>query len=218
MITDEVLQAIHELYEKNQDYPVSGEEDFESRLALVRGSIQKWKNEMNKGTLWRELFTPYTGVTTGSSTGSAPSDWYLPGGSLWIGSLEYKFMRPEKARQTMKLDPSARIYWISGNMPSLTININPSPGAGVSFDLDYYRTPFSPTTGAESTELEMSNPYFTVYDVLTHLYIDDEDTAQADFYLNLANEQMTGMRLSNESTPFYQSNALDSFDEDGFGV
>lgn len=218
MTTEEVLEAIHELYEKNTDYPTSGEEDFESRLALVRASIQKWKNEMNRGTLWKELFTPYAGSTTGSATGDAPADWFLPGGSLWIGTLEYKFMRPEKARQTMKLDPSARIYWISGNRPTLTININPAPGAGVSFDLDYYRDPFVPVTGAETDELEMSNAYFAVYDVLTHLYIDDEDSTQADFYLNLANEQMASMRIANESTPFFQPNGLDNFDEDGFGV
>ena len=218
MTSTDVLEAIHELYEKNTDYPVTGEEDFDARLSLVRASVRKWQNEINNGTLWKELFEPLSSTMTTSDQADAPADWLAPGGSLWIGSTEYKYVRPERARQTVKTDPTARIYWLTGNRPAVKINVNPAPGAGVAFETDYYREAFSPVTGDEATELEMSSPYFVVYDVLTQLYIDDENTIQADFNLNLANEQMSGMKMANESTPLFQPNGFDSLEEDGFGT
>lgn len=218
MTTDDALKRVHELYEKNTDYPTAGEEDYDSRLALLGASINKWASKLFEGTFWKELFDTHNGVTNTSSQGDAPSDWMYPGGSLWIGANEYKYVRPERATKTIKQDPSAKIYWITGATGAQKVNINPAPGVGVSFVLDYYHTPFIPETGAETTELEMGDAYFAIYDVLTQLYLDDDNTTQADFNLNLANEKMAAMQLSNETTPFYQSNALEDVSDPGFGT
>lgn len=218
MLIDIALKKIHKLYENNEEYPEQSSEDYIARLEKFNSAINLWEEQVLMGTLWRELFESAPVTANGTGIDSAPATFLWPAGSIWIGNIEYEFVRPEKARKLVKENTSKKIYWITGASGSYKINSYPAIGGGTVFDFDFYKKATQFDTGAEATEIEMRNPYYGINYVLSQLYLDDENSTQADFYLNLANESMEAMKISNEATPFYQDNQLDDIDDPGFGV
>lgn len=217
MLINEALEIIHKLYENNNDFPDSSSEDFIARLEKFNTAIDQWESKVREGVLWKELFTSAPVTAGGTGSDNAPADFLWPAGSIWIGGNEYSFVRPEKARQIINKYSAKKIFWITGGNGAYKINTYPAIGAGTIFDVDYYKKATKFSTGAESTEIEMSDPYFGIYWVLTSLYLDDENSTQADMNLNISNDKIKSMELSNESTPFYQDNALEDINEPGFG-
>jgi hypothetical protein len=217
MLPNDALNIVHELYEQNKDYPDSSSEDFSARLAALNAAIDAWEGEVKKGTLWRELFTPYSGVTSTDSQADGPADFLAPGGYIWIGSNRYEFVRPEKARMIRNDEPTKKIYWVTGYKGNYKFNFSPAVGSGVAFETDYYRTATKFTTGLENTHLEMSDPYYAVYSMLSRLYFDDENDEQGTRHESTASNKLAAMGLANDTTPFYQSNLLDDLAEPGFG-
>jgi hypothetical protein len=213
----EALQSFHRQYEGNTDYPDSSSEDFVTRLEKANGAIGQWEKKLFEGIFWKELFTPHSAVTTMDSQSDAAENFLFPGSSLYIGSIEYKFCRPELARKKIKEDQNARIFWVTGTSGAYKININPAPGIGVAVEYDYYRKAFR-FNGSESTQIEMSDPEFVVHWMLAQIFTDDENTTQAGLQMDLANEKMQAMQLANEMTPFYQDDTVDLSDDRGFGI
>jgi hypothetical protein len=217
MLPNEALNIIHELYEQDKDYPDSSSEDYAARLAALNASIDAWEGETKKGTLWRELFTPYAGVTTTGNQADAPADFLAAGGYIWIGNDRYEFVRPEKSRMIRNDEPTKKIYWVTGYKGNYKFNFSPSIGSGVAFETDYYRTSTKFANGLEGTHLEMSDPYFGIYFVLSRLYYDDENEDEGKRHWEIAAGKLAAMGLANDTTPFYQSNLLDDLAEPGFG-
>jgi len=63
----------------------------------------------------------------------------------------------------------------------------------------------------------MSDPSFIIHDVLSQLYLDDDNTTQATVEMQVASAKIDAMRLANEIDPFYQGNEIPS-DSIAFGM
>jgi hypothetical protein len=215
MTITEALQIIHRLYEGNEDYPDSTSEDYISRLEKANSAIRIWEGKLNEGIFWKELFDTEAITAGGSGSDAAPADFLFPGGSIWVGSTEYSFVRPEKARKLIQ-QGAENFYWITGGKGAYKVNTYPALTSN--FDFDYYKDALKFTTGDDTTPIEMSDPYFLIEFVLSQLYLDDDNATQAGFYMDSANEKMDAMKLANEMTPFYQDSALEDLSDNGFGT
>lgn len=216
MLINELLQIIHKLFEGNTDYPDSSSEDYISRLEKAKTAIKEWEGKMKEGTFWRELFTSGTISGTGTGQDNAPGDFLYPASSIWIGASEYKFVRPEFARRAINSASGKKFYWFTGGRGAYKLHTYPAISGN--FDIDYYKESATYVDGSETTPIEMSDPYYVIFMVLSQLFFDDENSAQASYYMDLANEKMDAMELNNENTPFYQSNLIDDLSDPGFGV
>ncbi len=209
MTIDQAVKIVYALREKNNDYPDNSSEDYIAILQEINAAINLWEQEVHKGVLWRELYTTDT-VTISSGQGSAPSDFLAPA-SLYNGSTEYVFTRPELAKTIRVNNPSQKIYWLTGSHGDYTIN---TPDDCV-FDIAYYKKATTYSTGTETQQLEMSDPYFAVNYALGDLYLDD-DNPQAQFKIDQANEKLEAMKIANENSPLYQD--ANEFNQVGFGT
>jgi hypothetical protein len=65
----------------------------------------------------------------------------------------------------------------------------------------------------------MSDPSFIIHDVLSQLYLDDDNGTQASVEIQVAGAKMEAMKLNNEIDPFNNNNNFPTDDDfDGFGV
>lgn len=227
MTITQILQEIHKLYEKNTSYPDSSSDDYLLRLSYCNAAIDAWENE--KGIVWQTLFTEASGTTSNNvSQYNAPSDFIYPSDYLTIEDAAgnktfYEFCRPEKVAASKQSDPDKHIYWITGGPGAFKINIYPTPTtangvAGLTYRLPYFKKATKYSTGSETTEPEMMDHYFIIYWALTQLYLDDENTTQANVVIQIAQDKLANMRIKNEAVPFLQPQGMDDIQFDGFGI
>ena len=90
-LTESDLQdAIHVLYENDPTTPASTDDDYTIRRRLINIMINRWENNM--GTLWNELWTNTSVVSTGATltiaastkTYAAPTAFLFPGGFVKV--------------------------------------------------------------------------------------------------------------------------------------
>lgn len=211
----EALTEVFTMYEKSADAPDTSSEDFVVRLAYANAAIDKWENE--EGMDWKELYSTISNTldANGEFDDTATlADFKRPAGYLMIGSTKYEYVRPE--RWEVESQGSKKVYTVTGAKGTHIIKVNPNPGA-VAFTLDYRKTATKYSTGLEATEVEMSDPYFIVHDVLTQLYLDDRNSNQVSYELQVAQNKMDAMKRINESAPFYQPTGVDDDTNIGFG-
>jgi hypothetical protein len=215
MTTDEALQQIHILLEKNIDYPTVGDEDYTVRLALLKDAVQTWENE--EGVLWNELFVSLADAADGDketvaeqSDYDCPSDFKFPAGYLKIATNNfYPLVRPENVQ---KYDPNngERYWYVTGNKATgYTYHLHPIPTVGgETINFNYYKNASLPTSG--SSVLEMSDPQFAVYWALAEL-TKEENPGLAQNYLDIAMAKLRAMRTKNIMPAFWQDNQIEDY-------
>lgn len=221
-VTDAVTY-INSLYESDSTVPTSGDEDFTVWLSLLNIAVNIWESE--EGVLWKELFVKLADAADGTKTTTAattsyscPTDFKFPAsGYVWLGSgtnkIAYKVLSQEKV-QTLENDTSHWCYFLMDSSPTLEFNPNLSSTfpADYTISYNYYKNATKLTTGAST--LEMSDPMFAVYYVLSELKKDEGDTSA----LAIATQKLEGMRTRNFAPAWLQDTAEFSPSDEGMGV
>lgn len=213
MTITECLQTIQRRYEFSTDYYHPDSEDFMLRLGLVNDAINIWANE--NGTQWRELVTSTGGTLNIDGEVEIP-DLFMPTGKLQIGKEYYEYVTPEQIQECLHLDKGRLVYTVLGGEGHKVVKAFPNPGA-VSFMFPYYKRAITFTSGADTADIEMSDPYFIIHTVVSDLFMDDGDNLRANVESQKANGKIDSMRLSNDSYPAFTDAKQPDYNFFGFG-
>lgn len=211
MLIEDLMEEIYLDFEKSADTPDKTSEDYLVRLRYVRKAIEKWEGE--SGIEWKELFGTISGtLTAGVYNDNSGTDtlekFKRPAGFLRVGTDKYEYVRPEQVEKEVRENASKKIYTVTGSKGTYAINVYPAVSGA--FTLNYRKIATKFYTGSETTEIEMSDPSFIIHDVLSQLYLDDQNGQQSSVELQIAGNKMEAMKLANETIPFYQDNSVSS--------
>lgn len=215
MTESDLQDAIHTLYENDPDTPASTEDDYLIRRRLMNAMVNRWENNM--GTLWNELWTNTSVVSTGAvltiatgdSTYVAPTAFLFPGGFVKVLNADggvadtYPVIKPEQAQSMSASDKYC--YFRGDTSAGYTLVMNPAPGSelnGLTLNYDYYKraTAFTGT----SVVTEMSDPYYVVHGVVAELHKADNNLALYDSSLAEAEDRLKQMVMRNAMFTHYQ--------------
>jgi hypothetical protein len=214
MLISEAMTSIYRRFEKSIDEPDNDSEDYIVRLDYANRAIRQWENE--EGMDWKELSGTLSGTLVNGICNNQTdlANFKSPLGFLRIGTDRYTYVRPERVEREQTLHTSKKIYTVTGSKGSKSINVYPAISADFTLDYKKYATTY--TTGEETTEIEMSNPEFLIAFVLSMLYLDDDNSTQAQVEMQSATGAMQAMKLDNEKLPFFQDQD-ETDDFEGFG-
>lgn len=209
----EVLNQIHIKYEFNVEFFDAASEDQQVRLALANDKINMWENE--DGILWRELYTTVSD-TLDTNSQFALTDFILPANKLEIGSIYYDYLSPELVQEQQIYASSKNIYTVTGGDQDKSITVYPD-ASGEDFSLRYYKKALQYTDQTATEPLEMADPYFVIYAVVSELYLDDGDTEKAGVAMQIATQKLEGMKSKNGSVPVFTETKQSDYTFMGFG-
>jgi len=218
MTEEQLVQAVHRLYEKNTDYPDSGSEDYALIRAFLNDAIEAWGDKGKEAsTKWRELFTTLSVASDGDKVtvdGQAeydvPSDFVEISSFVEVGGQLYSYLRPEKVLPALNVDPQRKFYYITGSGNTQKLVLNPAPTTdGADIKYSYYKRPN--LLSDEADVVEMKKPYFAIYFAVSAL-TDEERPDLAGTYLVRAGGILDEMVIENELTPSGHSFALEDYD------
>jgi hypothetical protein len=216
MLVSEALRIIHLKYEFNTFYPEDFSEDYELRLALINDKINMWENE--DGILWRELYTRVSDRFDDDATYTI-TDMKVPANKLLSNSCYYEYYSPELIQEQSINDPEAKVFSITGGDVEKTINAKPELANEV-FEFYYYkkaRTFLLGTENAPEGLIEMSDPYFVIYSVVSELFLDDGDTEKAGVAIQVATQKLEAMKTRNAIVPVFGKIKQQDYTFKGFG-
>lgn len=218
MLIADCLKSIYKRFEKSADDPDITGEDYTIRMEYCNSAIDKWENE--SGIEWKELFgtlsqTLSNGVYNNNTGAGTLENFKRPAGSLYIGTDRYQYVRPERIEKEVDMFPTKKIYTVTGSRGQFSINVYPVVDGAFTLNYRKYATKYS--TGTETEEIQMADPEFVIYDVLTALYLEDDNNTQASVCGQIATAKMDSMRLANETDPFNNNNNFPDDDFTGFG-
>lgn len=197
MTVDEILQTIHRIYEGSIDYPTTEDEEYIVRLGLINDCITEWGE--NENVKWSQLFASASGSIS-SATISCPDNFVSISSLLKIGDNYFFYKKADEVMLTLKNNPSAKIFWITGSPSNYVININPEQAIGSNYLYYYYKTPALVSSGSDIPEVP--KPMFIVYWVLARLYEQDGELSKMSFYEQKAVDKLQEMIIENESPAF----------------
>lgn len=222
MTVDQILQKVHRRYEGSVDYPVSGDDDYDLRLALLGDGVESWADEPQN---WKELYTPVSTsdgdkTTDGTSTIDCPTNFLRPATMLQISNTYYTFQRKELTINTLRNDSGAYFFTVVGTPGAYDIQVNPTPATGLTITYDYIKTATRPTTGSEIPQVP--NPNFLVYYILAALYEQDNRNDLVNFYEQKMAQEINKMVINHVRKPADHPNQILSIGNrlygNGFGV
>ena len=211
-----VLEAVHELYEKNTDYPDISSEDFIVRRRIGNNGINEFEKEAKDGVAWSKLKKdasfPAGGTGTDSLTTNVPdflkflrgkdnAEQDLPalisnGSSKWI---EVSMKKGNRMIQEGISDAYA--FWVEAG------NIRTLPAMSGTMQFPYLRKANRYPIGTEATPLDMSDIFLQEY-IIAYLYLDDENLSAYQAHMQTAKDNLDSDR-NNEIS--------DSQDDSGWG-
>ena len=222
MTLQEFQDELHWAYQGDEDTPASSpvSSEWTSRLRGLKMAIREWASE--KGITWAELWTTLTQAATGDKTVLAatltydcPDDFAFPGGFVNVGTSYWKVLKAEKA--ALYANESMQAVYFTGNASSgFVLNFLQQPTVGDTINYPYYKTPATPS--ATTDVIEMSDPLFAIYHVLSKMHEIDGEGDRAIKALRQAGAKMDGMRTLNIMPAFLQDNAIQDRQQDGEGA
>ena len=224
MTLQEFQDELHANYKGNTSTPTEGDDAWNQRLSLLKTAIREWATE--KGVLWSELWTTRSAAADGDTTVNAsdldyacPTDFDFVGGFVRTGSsgrwTYWQVVKPEKAE--LYLNESMRACYITGNAKvGFTLHFLQQPTAGDTIDYPYYKRPTMPSVAADV--IEMSDPLFAIYHVLSKKHEVDGAGSRAIKALRQAGAKMDGMRTRNIMPAFLQDNTVPDQKNDAEGA
>ena len=218
MTEQQLVQAVHRLYEKNTDYPDPSSEDYGLIRGFLNDAIEAWGDKGKEAsTKWRELFTTLSVASDGDKVTvngqaeyDAPSDFVEISSFVEVDGQLYSYLKPDKVLSVLNIDPQRKFYYITGSGSTQKIVLNPAPTVdGVDIKYSYYKRPS--LLADEADVIEMKKPYFAIYFAVSSL-TDEERPDLAGTYLVRAGGIIDEMVIDNELTPFGHSFALEDYD------
>ena len=223
MTVIEALQQIYRTYEGDNDYPDFADSDMQLYFDHLKDALKAW---VRKFPQYREVFDYLENAvdgdkvtTPGQTTISAPSNFVKPATFITVGSRNLNYVPPQKMAQKDSEDPTSEYFSIIGFPGAFKIVIHPTPSVIETVNYPYYRTIDEPT--GETSQLEISRPYYCIAYTLSKLYLDDPDNkGLVALYRDEMNEEEYQERLELAKVPAGQSNRRgnDSQSNIGFGV
>ncbi len=213
MTITEVMNMIHIKYDFNVEYVEAGSDDYGVRLALVNDKINMWENE--DGILWRELFTKITDRFTDEATFPV-TDLILPANRILSDGNYYEYISPELLQEQEKMSPGQLMFTITGGDTTKELNV-PTERANEEFEFYYYKKALQYVDGTETEALEMADPYFAIYAVVSELFLDDGDTEKAGVAMQIATQKLDGMKSKNAAVPVFVDTKQPDYQFRGFG-
>lgn len=214
MLILDALKEVYKIYEQASTAPDTTSDDFAIRMAYANNSISKWENEI--GMDWRELYVPsYTGTLDATGSANMPANFKAPLSFLQIGNTKYSYVPPERFDE-MQFENRSYFFTVMGSVGSFVIKTQPAK-ANAAFSIDYKKYATTFVTGAETTPIDMSDPYFLINDVLAQIYEQDTNFNMVSIKMQTAGAKLDSMKLVNEKTPFNNPNSLPDDDFQGFG-
>ena len=230
MTGQEFQDELHSLYQGDTDTPTSADAEWTDRFRKLKTAIREWASE--KGVLWNELWTLLSAAATGGKTVlaatlayDAPDDFDFPGAWVKTGSAAggwtyWDVVSPERA-QSFGNTPMQCVFFTGNQNEGMTVNFMKQPTVGDTIEYPYYKTPTYPDAAGEI--IEMSDPMFAVYFVLSQMHEIDGEGDRAVKALRQAQAKLNGMRTRNVMPAFLQENRVLDHQEDGgrangFGV
>jgi len=217
-LTESDLQdAIHTLYETDATTPASTDDDYLIRRRLINISINRWENNM--GTLWNELWTNTSVVSTGATltiatddtTYAAPTAFLFPGGYVLImnGTEESSRIAVIKPEEAQIYRDTQAAYFTGNPKNGYVLNLTQKPTSsinGFTLKYDYYKRAeaISDTTDVA----EMADPYYIVYAVVSELHKGDNNITLYQSALQEAEERLRQMVVKNTLYGNYQDHGL----------
>ncbi len=223
MTLTEFQSMLHQMYQGDTASPSSTDEDWEVRTKLLEVAISMWASE--RGINWKELFKTASGTTSLGTTitlstppATGAYDYRQAAGYLRIkiDGTNWTYIpikTPTQSELFKSGSSNPKFAWITGSRKvGYTINLSFTVAASLSWELPYWKDPFIPSVGTDV--LEMSDPMFALYFVLSKLHENDGEGDRATLAFS--------MRVANEEVPPYQDNAVEDDDYSqgvgGFGV
>jgi len=216
-LTESDLQdSIHTLYEADATTPASTDDDYTIRRRLINVMINRW--EHNMGTLWNELWTNTSIISTGATltigastkTYAAPTSFLFPGGFIFImdGSdifAKIPVVKPEEAQ----ISTSQAAYFTGNTSSGYTLRLTEDPAddwVGKTLKYDYYKR--AEAMAATTDIPEMADPYYIVYAVVAELHRGDNNLSLYESALTEAEERLKQMVMKNTMYTNYQDYGL----------
>lgn len=216
------------MYQGDVQYPDANDSEWTHRLTLILAGIAAWDNE--KGILWNELWVTLTDAATGDKTVlastlqyDAPDDFRFVGGFVKTTyqnqTQEWEVLKPSAIEQYVGQGGVTKCYFTGNSNTGYKLNFLSQPTVGATIDYPYYKAPFEPSTAAHV--VEMADPWFIIYFVISKLHEIDGEGDRAIKALQEATGRLNSMRTRNEMPAFMQNNSTPDRDWDtgsgGFG-
>src|SRR3990167_6005622 len=221
----DIVQKVHRIVELNTDYPSSGEDTYDLRLALINDYVDAWGGE--EGTLWNELWVlaSFTSSSATSYTLSAVSPaittMKFPGGFVELvdsngGSTYWEVIKPEEVRLRTNNstawdyqytnEQTRWCYFLGDPQAGFTLYFNPNfiPGTGT-IKFPYYKKATRLADAGDKPQ--MSDPEFLVHSVASDV-LAQEDPGEADKHLQIAHSKLKSMKTQNMMAPHWQINRV----------
>lgn len=214
---DDILQAAHQTYEGNIEYPEAGSDDYSLRTGFVSQAIKIWAH--NQNVTWKELYASASQTTTsGQAYIATPSDFMEIASYVLVDGVAYNYAKPQDVIDIQTNNRDTHYFWITGSPGSYRINFSVTPTEnGLSISYTYLKKPTTSLTG--STVLPMSKPDFALYYLLARLYELDTRNDMVTYYERKAKDVMDEMIIENEVPPPNTPNNLPDGDTNfAFGV
>jgi len=217
-LTESDLQdAIHTLYETDATTPASTDDDYIIRRRLINVAINRWENNM--GTIWNELWTNTSVVSTGATltiatddtTYNAPTSFLFPGGFVKImdGTNTHQTIPVIKPEEAQIYTTTQAAYFTGNPKDGYVLNLTQKPQSninGFTLKYDYYKR--AEAMDATTDIPEMADPYYIVYAVVSELHKGDNNITLYQAALQEAEERLRQMVMKNTMYANYQDHGL----------
>lgn len=216
----DVIVFTNGLYESDSTAPTSGDEDYSVWTTLTQIAVNLWENE--EGILWKELFVKLADAADGDKTITAgdysyatPALFRFPAsGIVWLGSGTNKTafkLIDQKDLTLYENNLENWCYFLLDGTSTLEFNPNCTLTTGQTINYNYYKFATKPTTGTDA--IEMADPMFCTYYVLSELKKEEGDATAGQ----IATQKMEAMKTKNTMPTWLQEDSLLN-NNDGFGV
>lgn len=210
----DLQEAIHAIYEGDNDTPDSADDEYLYRRILMNVAVNRWEND--KGVLWNELWTDTatdsTGadlsISSGDTVYETPTNFRFPGGFVKImdGTSSIQTIALLKPEQAQNIEAGVNFVYVKGNYKDGHKIVLPSGVAstydGKTLKYDFYKR----ATKFDSTDdvPEMADPMYIVHNVCAELFKSDNNVTLYTAHQNEAEERLKQMEILNMQNTHYQ--------------
>jgi hypothetical protein len=198
------LEAVHELYEKNTDYPDITSEDFVVRRRYGNNSIHELEKEVKNGVIIKGLKESASFAANGTGTDSMTTNvptflsFIRSDGCAAIisdGQNEWKEVSAQMGnRMVQDKITNPYVFWVEAG------NIRTLPALAGTMQFPYLRKPNYYPIGTESDALDVDSVYLQEY-VLAYLYLDDENLSAYQAHMQNAKDILDSIRVEAITNP-----------------
>lgn len=205
----EVLKKVYRKYEGDTSYPDFEDDDFQLYFDHLKDSLEEWVGMFsNHRESFAELVDAVDGTkvtAAGVSSYNAPTNFIAPANFIFVGTTRYEYEPPQKMKILQDLDSTKNWFSVIGYPGAYKVVISPTPTAVGTISYPYWRTLVAPTV--EGGVIEISRPFYCVFYILHHLYLDDPNNKDlAGLYKEKMDEEERRERFALARTPAGTSN------------